>query len=441
MKSQENLRYPIGKFEYGRTWSLDETRRHIKAIAQLPKDLKKIIKKLKSGEMDLPYRKGGWTARQVIHHLADSHMNAYIRMKLAVTEQTPIIKPYEEAEWAKTEDSKSAPVKLSLRILSPLHKRWVTFLESLSEEDLERGYFHPEQKRVISLPEAIALYAWHGRHHLAHIRLVVEGKKQRQEEAEKPTARVARKPREQKDSNEKTSAIAPTPKRTRRSSAEVAAEKAAKAAAPKLSRAEILAKARAARAAKRAQESPATLKKTETPPKRTRRSSAEVAAEKAAKAAAPKLSRAEILAKARAARATKRAQESPAALKKTETPPKRTRRSSAEVAAEKAAKAAAPKLSRAEILAKARAARAAKQGQAAPKKVAKPEGPKLSRTEILAKARAARAAKRAQEAPAAPKAKPSGQKQKSAKPAGETKRKGLSPERMAEIRAMRGKKK
>ena len=176
MKSQDKQRYPIGRFEYGKSYTLDETRRNIRAIAQLPKELKKALKKLKSGQLDVPYRKGGWTPRQVVHHLADSHMNAYIRMKLAVTEQAPIIKPYEESDWAETEDSRSAPVKMSLKLLAPLHRRWVMFLESLSDEALERGYFHPEMQRIIPLPEAIALYAWHGRHHVAHIRLLAKGK-------------------------------------------------------------------------------------------------------------------------------------------------------------------------------------------------------------------------------------------------------------------------
>ncbi len=176
MKSQDRQRYPIGRFEYGKSYSIDEIRRNIKAIAQLPKELKKALKKLKSGQLDVPYRKGGWTPRQVVHHLADSHMNAYVRMKLAVTEQAPIIKPYEEADWAETDDSKHAPVKLSLKILTPLHRRWVMFLESLPDEALERGYFHPEMQRIIPLPEAIALYAWHGKHHVAHIRMVSKGK-------------------------------------------------------------------------------------------------------------------------------------------------------------------------------------------------------------------------------------------------------------------------
>ncbi len=350
MKSQDR-RYPIGQFEYGKTYSLNDTRKHIRAIAKLPKELKKALKKLKSGELDQSYRRGGWTARQVIHHIVDSHMNAYIRMKLAVTEPTPIIKPYEEKYWAETEDGKNAPVKLSLKILAPLHRRWVMFLESLSEEDLEKGYFHPEMKRVISLSEAIANYAWHGRHHTAHIRLVADGRSEKSEKAEETTARKTRRPRAQKDQAADTKAAAVPAKRKRRSSAEVAAEKAAKAAAPKLSRAEILAKARAARSANVAAKVPAAPKKSAAAPARKRRSSAEVAAEKAAKAAAPKLSRAEVLAKARAARAAKSGSTSP----------------------KKAAKSDGPKLSRAEILAKARAARAA---NIAAKKA--PESPKTT---------------------------------------------------------------
>jgi uncharacterized damage-inducible protein DinB len=251
MKSQESLRYPIGKFENKKTYLLDETRKHIKTIARLPKELKKVLKKLKSGELDMAYRRGGWTARQVANHIADSHINAYIRMKLAVTEQAPIIKPYEETEWAKTEDGKNGSVKLSLKILEPLHKRWVVFLESLSEEDLERGYYHPGQQRIIPLPEAIALYAWHGQHHVAHIRLVASGKSRHEAKTEAPAASApaTRRPRKQQAEALDTKSAA-APKRIRRSSAEVAAEKAAKAAAPKLSRAEVLAKARAARAAK-----------------------------------------------------------------------------------------------------------------------------------------------------------------------------------------------
>mgnify|MGYP000964785483 FL=1 len=175
MKSQDKRKYPIGRFEYGKSYTLSEIRKNIKTIAALPKTLKKVLKKLKSGQLDTSYRTGGWTARQVVHHLADSHMNAYVRMKLAVTEQAPIIKPYEESSWAETDDAKFAPVKSSLKILTALHERWVAFLGSLSEEALERGYYHPEMQRIIPLPEASALYASQARHHVAHSKLIAKG--------------------------------------------------------------------------------------------------------------------------------------------------------------------------------------------------------------------------------------------------------------------------
>ncbi|MDX1910495.1 MAG: putative metal-dependent hydrolase [Saprospiraceae bacterium] len=316
MKEITDRRYPIGKFEYGKSFSNEDTRKHIKIISRLPKEIKKTLKKLKDGALDKPYRTGGWTARQVIHHLADSHVNAYIRCKLAATEKAPIIKPYEEKAWAELEDAKHGSAKISLKLLSALHARWVDFLTSLSNDDLELGYYHPANKRTVSLREAIALYAWHSQHHLAHIQLVAAGNFDKSGKKE--------------DKKEKLPA-AEKPKRARRSSAEVAAEKAAKAAAPKLSRAEVLAKARAARQAKPAAPKAAVAEK----PKRARRSSAEVAAEKAAKAAAPKMSRAEVLAKARAARQAK-----------TVAKPKKDPN--------------APKLSKQEIMAKARAARKSK---------------------------------------------------------------------------------
>ena len=179
MKDLIALRYPIGNFEYGKKYTINDTRKHIRDIAELPKSLKKVIKKLRNGALDKPYRPNGWTARQVIHHLADSHMNAYIRMKLTVTENTPVIKPYEEQLWAEMEDSKHASAKLSIKLLSALHQRWVLFLSSLTDEDLERGYFHPGTKKTVLLQEAIALYSWHGKHHLAHIKLVASGKSEK----------------------------------------------------------------------------------------------------------------------------------------------------------------------------------------------------------------------------------------------------------------------
>ncbi|MEO0005930.1 MAG: hypothetical protein RJA20_126 [Bacteroidota bacterium] len=184
MKEQLSLRYPIGTFEYGKEYSNLDTLRQIREIAGLPKKLKKIVRKLREGALDKTYRQHGWTVRQVIHHLADSHINAYVRMKLAVTENAPIVKPYEEQLWAETEDGKHGSVGMSLKLLSALHKRWVFFLTHLSDEDLDRVYYNPSGKRTVQLREAIALYAWHGRHHLAHVKLVTGNKKHEAESEE-----------------------------------------------------------------------------------------------------------------------------------------------------------------------------------------------------------------------------------------------------------------
>ena len=382
MKDLIALRYPIGNFEFGKTYTISDTRKHIDDIAEFPKTLKKIVKKLRDGALDRSYRPHGWTVRQVIHHLADSHMHAYIRMKLALTENTPVIKTYEEKLWAEMEDAKHGSVKSSMKLLSALHQRWVDFLYELSEDDLQRGYYNPVSKRTIILQEAISLYAWHTKHHLGHIKIVADGKapKIEKKHAEDTPSQASSAPQKRVMSEEhkakiqasraaksKPSAEVTLPaadaKRSRRSSEEVAAEKAAaavekaaqkaaraaekaeKAAAPKMSRAEVLALARAARKPK---EKPLVVAAA----KRARRSSEEVAAEKAEKAAAPKMSRAEVLALARAARKPK---EKP--VVEVVDAAKRARRSSEEVAAEKAEKAAVPKMSRAEALALARAAR------------------------------------------------------------------------------------
>jgi len=175
MINQDRFRYPIGQFEYGKTYSIDETRKHMAILANFPKQLKKVLKKLRRDEYDVPYRMGGWTVRQVVHHMADSHMNAFIRMKLAIVDNGTSIKPYPEAIWAELPDGKQAPIRMSVRLLSALHRRWHYFMEKLTETDLEQGYFHPASNRNVSMPEALALYAWHAEHHLAHIKLVVSG--------------------------------------------------------------------------------------------------------------------------------------------------------------------------------------------------------------------------------------------------------------------------
>src|SRR5437773_1612035 len=170
MNDVDKLRYPIGRFKR-LTAPLDAKTRaeHIGAIEQAPDILRRLVAGLNDGQLDTPYRPGGWTVRQVIHHVPDSHMNAYVRMKLAVTEDAPAIRGYEEARWAELPEAKTAPVAMSLDLLAALHRRWVTFLRSLSESEFRNVYVHPEWQRV-PLDEAVAMYAWHGQHHAAHVR-------------------------------------------------------------------------------------------------------------------------------------------------------------------------------------------------------------------------------------------------------------------------------
>jgi hypothetical protein len=156
---------------------LEQTQKNVQILADFPKKLKKVLKKMSNLDLSTPYRRGGWTVRQVVHHLPDSHINAYIRMKMAVTEILPIIKPYEEDKWAALDDGKNSNIKISLKLLSALHKRWVIFLKTLSSEDLELAYYHPGMQRSVPLAEAIALYVWHSNHHLAHIQLVADAVK------------------------------------------------------------------------------------------------------------------------------------------------------------------------------------------------------------------------------------------------------------------------
>jgi DinB superfamily len=160
-------RYPVGKF---RRAEADPTNHpaHIAALAALPENLRAAIDRLSDTQLNTPYRDGGWTVRQLVHHLADSHMNACVRMRLALTEDWPAIIPYDEKLWAELPDASGAPVDLSLRILEGLHARWVLLLRSLEGDQWQRGYVHPQNGRQ-TLAEAAALYAWHCRHHVAHI--------------------------------------------------------------------------------------------------------------------------------------------------------------------------------------------------------------------------------------------------------------------------------
>jgi hypothetical protein len=165
----EDLKYPIGKFSDPQISSAEEIKQHIAIIAALPQKLRNAVESLSEKQLDTPYRDGGWTIRQVVHHLPDSHMNSFIRFRLAMTEDNPVIKPYKEALWAQLADSKNAPIESSLVILEGLHFRWVMMLKSLTPEDWKKSYHHPESNKDWLLTSVLALYSWHCNHHLAHI--------------------------------------------------------------------------------------------------------------------------------------------------------------------------------------------------------------------------------------------------------------------------------
>ena len=163
----EDLSYPIGKYEKGATVTREQRKRFIEEISQLPNDLRKSVENLTDEQLDTPYRPEGWTIRQVVHHVGDSHLNSLIRFKLALTEENPTIRPYPEDLWAKTEEYKM-PVEVSLDLINALHRRWAKLLESMSDEDFARTLNHPETGNW-NLEDFLGMYVWHGRHHLAHI--------------------------------------------------------------------------------------------------------------------------------------------------------------------------------------------------------------------------------------------------------------------------------
>ncbi|WP_404303598.1 YfiT family bacillithiol transferase [Paenibacillus sp. DP01] len=165
----KDLRYPIGPFVVPDTITEEQLITWIDDIAELPGQLRQAVEGLNEQQLNTPYREGGWTIRQVVHHLADSHMNSYIRFKLALTEDTPTIKPYDEGRWAEIPDARELPLEPSLQLLEGLHARWVTMLRSLGEDQLHRTFIHPESGQTIHLERNIGIYAWHGKHHIAHI--------------------------------------------------------------------------------------------------------------------------------------------------------------------------------------------------------------------------------------------------------------------------------
>ncbi len=161
-------RYPVGKFEWKGEWSAGERQRAIEEVEKTPAKFRAAVAGLSQQQLDTPYREGGWTVRQVIHHIADSHMHSYLRFKLALTEEQPTITAYDEKLWAELPDTRNTPVETSLSLLDTLHHRWGVLLRAMKPEDFVRSYRHPE-RGLVSLDMAVAMYAWHGRHHTAHV--------------------------------------------------------------------------------------------------------------------------------------------------------------------------------------------------------------------------------------------------------------------------------
>ena len=169
----ERAQYPIGRFVFPTEATGAADRAHaIEVLERTPAVFRSLVEPLSDAVLDTPYRSGGWTIRQVVHHVPESHMNMYIRMKLALTEDTPTIKPYDEDRWARLADARS-PVGTSLDLLDALHRRWVTFLRTLSEADFLRTYRHPDLG-IVALYQGLAMYAWHGEHHAAHVRAALQ---------------------------------------------------------------------------------------------------------------------------------------------------------------------------------------------------------------------------------------------------------------------------
>jgi len=165
----ETLKYPVGKFKSPTEFSDALIREWISTIEQMPAKLKMETQDLDDSQLDTPYREGGWTVRQVVHHLADSHLNSFMRFKLALTEETPTIKPYFQDRWADLPDSLKAPASVSVSLLDALHSRWVILLRAMTADDWKKKFHHPESNKDFELRSILALYAWHCRHHLAHI--------------------------------------------------------------------------------------------------------------------------------------------------------------------------------------------------------------------------------------------------------------------------------
>ena len=169
----DDLSYPIGKY-IPQPFSQEQKEEWLLDLKFLPDHLELAVQNMDEAQLQTPYREGGWQVQQLVHHIADSHMNAYIRFKLGMTENNPTIRPYEEKEWAKLDDVFALPINISLTLLHALHQRWVTAIKNLSDDQWERTVFHPEHKKEISLWHLLGMYAWHGRHHVRHITALKE---------------------------------------------------------------------------------------------------------------------------------------------------------------------------------------------------------------------------------------------------------------------------
>jgi uncharacterized damage-inducible protein DinB len=167
--------YPIGKYE-PQPYSDKQLKDWLIDIKFLPQHLENAVLNLDEAQLDTPYRDGGWTVKQLVHHVADSHMNAYIRFKLGLTEDNPTIKPYEEKLWAEMHDNIAVPINVSLTLLHALHTRWYSVLQNMSADDFNRTVFHPEHKKEMTLWFLLGMYAWHSRHHTAHVMTLRENK-------------------------------------------------------------------------------------------------------------------------------------------------------------------------------------------------------------------------------------------------------------------------
>ena len=165
----EKLRYPIGKMKLPNVIKSQDIKTWISILEETPERLKYLVRNLNEKQLDTPYREGGWTIRQVLHHLVDSHMNSYIRFKWTLTEEEPVIKAYFEDRWADLPDTKDAPVDLALQALEALHAKWTYLLQGLNPDQLKRCFIHPESNSKVSLEQNIGIYAWHSEHHIAHI--------------------------------------------------------------------------------------------------------------------------------------------------------------------------------------------------------------------------------------------------------------------------------